>query len=98
MRVAADPAALSSIFYPLLHSPCPPCLRGEFGRRNKDGLLALLFLLDRLLGAALGFHEAAHVAAGAGLHALGLGLLGGRRDGLVAGAADDLADVALDAL
>src|SRR5688572_5315360 len=60
--------------------------------------LALLFLLDRLLRAALGFEEAAHVAAGARLHALGLGLLRGRRDGLVGGAADDLADVALDAL
>src|SRR2546423_9110623 len=61
--------------------------------------LALLFLLDRLLRAALGLHEAAHVAAGAGgLEALGLGFLRGRRDGLVGGAADDLADVALDAL
>jgi len=61
-------------------------------------LLALFFLLDRLLGAALGFHQAAHVAAGAGLHSLRFGLLGGGGDGFIRGAAYDLADVAFDAL
>src|SRR5215218_10198001 len=70
----------------------------SFEFRTSGLRIALFLVADLVLRAALGRHQAAHGVALGGLLALGLDLFRGRGDGLVLRAADDLGDVAGDAL